>query len=53
MSTTHKWSVTFSTPQSKGMLLHETVEAISWQYAKLALESKYSGIKISNYTPTK
>ncbi len=53
MSTTYKWLVTFSTTQSKGMLLHETVEAISWQYAKLLLESKYSGIKINNYTPVR
>jgi hypothetical protein len=53
MSTTHKWLVTFSTTQSKGILLKETIEAISWQYAKLSLESKYSGIKINNYTPVR
>lgn len=53
MSTTSKWLVTFSTPQSKGALLKETVEATSWQYAKMLLESKYQGIKITNYTSTR
>lgn len=49
----YKWLVTFNTPASKGVSLRETVEGTQWQQAKLALESRYPGIKILNYTPVK
>jgi hypothetical protein len=48
-----KWLVTFTTPQSKGLVLKETVEEHDWFYAKKKMESRYQGIKILNYTPTK
>lgn len=50
---TSKWKVSFTTPESKGRILTETVEATQWSYAKAMLESKYIGIKITNYTPAK
>lgn len=46
-----QWKVRFRTPQSKGMILKEIVTADSWQYAKLALESRYPGIVITGYEP--
>jgi hypothetical protein len=49
----YKWSVKFTTPQSGGRMLSETVEAPQWSYAKILMESKYAGIKILNYTPIK
>ena len=51
MSSTQKWLVTFTTPSSKGKFLKETVEATDWFYAKAAMESRYPGINILNYTP--
>lgn len=50
-SGTHKWLITFITPLSKGKFLKETVEATDWFYAKAAMESRYPGITIINYTP--
>jgi hypothetical protein len=45
-----KYKVTFKT-DSSSYPLTETVEGSSWQYAKLKLESRYSGIQILTYTP--
>jgi hypothetical protein len=50
---TYKWKVTFTTPAAGGRSLTEIVEASQWSYAKAMLESKYSGIKILQYTPVK
>lgn len=50
MATTKKWLVTFTTRASKGTFLKEEVTASDWSYAKKALESRYNGIKILNYT---
>lgn len=50
-STLKKWLLTFTTPTSKGKFLKETVEATDWFYAKAAMESRYPGINILNYTP--
>lgn len=49
MSKTRKWLVTFTTPASKGAFLKEEVSATDWLYAKLLLQSKYQGVKITNY----
>lgn len=49
----YKWKVIFTTPTANGRSLTEVVEASQWSYAKALLESKYSGIKIKNYTPIK
>lgn len=49
----YKWLVLFNTPSSKGLTLRETVEGSQWQQAKLALESRYPGVKILSYTPVK
>jgi hypothetical protein len=46
-----KWLVKFYTSASKGLLLTEVVEDVSWQYAKAKLQSKYAGIDIKSYTP--
>lgn len=48
-----KWIVSFTTPAAKGKQLKETVEDTSWQYARAKMESKYPGLIIKNYTPTK
>jgi hypothetical protein len=53
MSNSKKWEVSFTTPESKGRILKETVEDTQWSGAKLKMESKYSGAKITNYTPSK
>ena len=45
-----KWTVKFETSTSK-LLLTETVEAESWQYAEAKLKARYSDIKIKQYTP--
>lgn len=50
MTTIRKWLVTFTTPNSKGAFLKEEVTGTDWSYAKKALESRYQGIKILNYT---
>ena len=50
---TYKWKVTFTTPSAGGRSLTEIVEASQWSYAKAMLESKYSEIKILQYTPVK
>ena len=49
----NKWKVLFTTPTSGSRILTETVEATQWSYAKSMMESKYNGIKITNYTPIK
>lgn len=49
MATIRKWLVTFTTPASKGAFLKEEVCATDWLYAKLLIESKYQGVKITNY----
>ena len=48
-----KWIVKFYATASKGLLLTETVEDVSWQYAKAKLESKYPGISIKSYSPVR
>ena len=53
MSKLQKWEVSFTTPAAKGKQLKETIEDSSWQYARAKLESKYPGLIIKNYTPTK
>jgi|TARA_R110001599_G_scaffold3104_1_gene17454 hypothetical protein len=45
-----KYKVTFKT-SSSNFPLTETVEGSSWQYAKLKLESRYSGVQILTYSP--
>lgn len=45
-----KWLVTFQTKDSS-LSLRETVEEISWQHAEQKLKSRYSGVKILQYTP--
>lgn len=47
----HMWVVTYITPSSKGKFLKETVEGTDWFYAKAAMESRYPGLTIINYTP--
>ena len=53
MSKLQKWEVSFTTPAAKGKQLKETIEDSSWQYARAKMESKYPGLIIKNYTPTK
>jgi len=51
--TMYKWSVSYTTPLSKGMWLKETVEGRDWFEAKMKLTSKTPGIVIKSYTPIK
>jgi hypothetical protein len=45
-----KWLVTFTTSTSS-LSLRETVEESSWQYAEQKLRSRYSGVRVLQYTP--
>lgn len=45
-----KWLVTFQANGS-GLSLRETVEESSWQYAEQKLRSRYSRVRVLQYTP--
>lgn len=53
MSKLRRFLVTFTTPESKGAMLKEEAVGTDWYYAKLALTSRYKGIRIMSYTEIK
>jgi hypothetical protein len=48
-----KYQISFTTPTSGGRILKETIEATQWSHAKIMMESKYPGVKITHYITIK